>query len=311
MVLCRQATPRADGRVINPEDDATACKGRDQNGNWWLKGFGYAGNQGARQSFAGYQSTIFGTMVGYDMPLGPNTRVGVGIGYAGGAISEKSSGNRTDFNSILAGAYIGHTAGPWFIDGDLSFGWNEHNGRRNIIFPGVNRSALASYSGQNYGAFVMTGFNLPVMGFTVTPLASLQYNALRLGGYGETGAGDINLRVRRQSYDYLESGLGIKLSRQFFYEGVGIIPEIHGKWLHALINPTISQNAAFAVSGSSAFTTPGLRSAADTLNLGAGITLMSCSCDKNNWSVEAIYDYYVRNDHYSAHQAMIKFTARF
>ena len=207
--------------------------------------------------------------------------------------------------------YAGHTAGPWFIDGDLSFGWNDYSGRRNIVFTGVNRTASASYSGQDYGAFLMTGFNLPVMGFIMTPLASLQYSAIRLGGYNETGAGDINLRVRGQSYNYLESGLGLKVSRQYFYDGIGIIPEIHAKWLHALINPTVSQNATFAATGSGAFTTPGLRSGSDTLNLGAGITLFTCSCEAHSWSVEAVYDYYVRNDSYSAHQAMIKFSAKF
>ena len=311
MVLCRQAKARGDDRLAQPNEDATACQARDQAGNWWLKGFGYVGSQGARQSFAGYNATILGTMVGYDMPLGPDTRIGLGIGYAGGAISEKSGGNRTDFSSVQATAYAGHTSGPWFIDGALSFGWNEYSGRRNIVFPGVNRSASASYSGQDYGAFLITGFNLPVMGFIMTPLASLQYSAIRLGGYSETGAGDINLRVRGQSYNYLESGLGLKVSRQYFYEGIGIVPEIHAKWLHALINPTVSQNATFAATGSGAFTTPGLRSGADTLNLGTGITLFTCSCAANNWSVEAVYDYYIRNDGYSAHQAMIKFSARF
>ena len=311
MVLCRQATARGDDRLAQPNEDATVCQGRDQAGNWWLKGFGYVGNQGARQAFAGYDATILGTMVGYDMPLGPDTRIGFGIGYAGGAISEKSSGNRTDFSSVQATAYVGHTSGPWFIDGALSFGWNEYSGRRNIVFSGVNRTASASYSGQDYGAFLMTGINLPVMGFIMTPLASLQYSAIRLGGYGETGAGDINLRVRGQSYNYLESGLGLKVSRQFFYEGIGVIPEVHAKWLHALINPTVSQNATFAATGSGAFTTPGLRAGADTMNLGAGVTLLSCSCATNNWSVEAVYDYYVRNDRYSAHQAMIRFSAKF
>ena len=311
MVLCRQATARADDGRAPPNDDASTCPGRDQAGSWWLKGFGYAGSQWARQSFAGYDATILGAMVGYDMPVGPDTRIGLGIGYAGGSINEKSSGNRTDFSSVQAIAYAGHTAGPWFIDGDLSFGWNEYSGRRNIIFSGVNHTAAASYNGQDYGAFLMTGLNLPVMGFVVTPFASLQYSAIPLGGYTETGAGDINLRVRGQSYNYLESGLGLKVSRQYFYEGIGIVREIHAKWLHALINPTVSQNATLAATGSGAFTIPGLRSGADTLNFGAGITLFTCSCAEHNWSVESVYDYCIRNDRYSAHQAMIRFSAKF
>jgi len=46
-------------------------------------------------------------------------------------------------------------------------------------------------------------------------------------------------------------------------------------------------------------------------DLGVGVTLLLCSRAANSWSVEAVYDYYVRNDRYSAHQAMIKFSAKF
>jgi len=52
---------------------------------------------------------------------------------------------------------------------------------------------------------------------TLTPFASLQYTHVSLDGYTETGAGDINLRVRSQSYDFAESGLGIQLARPFSF----------------------------------------------------------------------------------------------
>jgi len=149
------------------------------------------------------------------------------------------------------------------------------------------------------------------MGFTITPLASLQYTNVSIGGFSETGAGAVNLAVQSQSYNFLESGLGAKVSHDFIYEGMGILPEVHAKWLHELTNPTPSQTASFAVPGSASFSTTGLKTADDTYNIGAGITLLSCSCHTNSWSVEAVYDYYVRNDHYSAQQAMIKLSMRF
>ena len=293
------------------DNDTAVCRGDVQPANWWIKGFGYWGDQGARQAFTGYDANTYGTMIGYDMPIGPDTRVGVGIGYAGSAINDKSLGNHTDVDSFQATAYAGHKSGPWYVNGDLSFGWNDYSGARNIAFPGVNRTALSSYNGQDYTAFATTGFNIPAMGFTITPLASLQYTNVSIGGFSETGAGAVNLAVQSQSYNFLESGLGAKVSHDFIYEGMGILPEVHAKWLHELTNPTPSQTASFAVPGSASFSTTGLKTADDTYNIGAGITLLSCSCHTNSWSVEAVYDYYVRNDHYSAQQAMIKLSMRF
>jgi outer membrane protein OmpA-like peptidoglycan-associated protein len=54
--------------------------------------------------------------------------------------------------------------------------------------------------------------------------------------------------------------------------------------------------------------TPGLKAAANTLDVGAGLTLLS---NGTIWSLEAVYDYQWRNDHYSAQQGTLKFTYRF
>ena len=58
---------------------------------WWMKGFGYWGNQDTRDGFAGYSLRLLGGMVAYDAPLGPETRIGAGFGYAAvGAIKRQA-----------------------------------------------------------------------------------------------------------------------------------------------------------------------------------------------------------------------------
>lgn len=253
-------------------------------------------------------------MIAYDAPVGPRTRVGLGLGYARSTIDGRtfdSGSAATDFNSYKATAYLGHEQGPWYVHGDASFGVNAYSGTRRIVFPGVARRASSEYSGQDYTAFVTTGYRLPVQGFTVTPLASLQYTHMNLGSYTETGAGDINLRIRSQSYDFLESGLGVKVSRVVTHQDGSFVPEVHAKWLHELSNPTLSNSAAFTAAGSPTFTTPGMRTAADTFNVGTGVTLLSCACAARSWALEAVYDFHWRSDHYAAHQGMMRVTGRF
>ena len=189
--------------------------------------------------------------------------------------------------------------------------WNNYSSTRHIVFPGVNRTANADYSGQDYSAFASTGYHLPAQKFTVTPFASLQYTHMNLNSYTETGAGDIDLRVNSQNYNFLESGLGVKVERDFSYNGGVYAPEVHAKWLHELNNPTAKNTAAFTVAGAPSFTTQGLKPSDDTLDLGVGITLLSCSCSKKTWSVEAVYDHDWRNDGYSANQAMIRLSDSF
>jgi uncharacterized protein with beta-barrel porin domain len=302
-------------RLRRPNEEvATTCKEAGPHSNWWIKGFGYGGSQGAEQGVSGYEATIFGTMVGYDVPLDPNTRAGMAIGFARSQIdgdSFQGGGNSTAIDTYKALVYIGHERGNWFINGDASFGWDDYTGSRIIQFSGVGRSAKASYSGQDYTARVTTGYHFFAGAFTIIPIAALQYTHLDIGSYTETGAGDIGLRVNAQSYDSLESSLGVKVAYPVLYRNVTGVPEVHTKWFHELTNPTVTNTAAFSAVGSPSFTTRGIKTADDTFNVGAGVMILSCGCATRVWAIEAVYDYYWRPDNYSAQQVALRYTARF
>ena len=293
------------------DTETSPCQENDPQSGWWLKGSGYLGEQDAEKALGGYDSRILGTMIGYDTPLAPNTRVGLGAGYARSSIEGKTFDTRIDADSYRATAYIGHENGPWFANGSASIGWNEYSGRRHILFTGVDRTADADYDGQDYTAFVNTGYRLPVQKFTITPLASLQYSHIDLDGYTETGAGDINLNVDSQDYNFLESGLGVKVEHGFNYSNkMTLVPDVHFKWLHELYNPTLQNTASF-VAGSPSFTTSELRTPDNTYNVGVGFTLLSCACAGTTWSLEGAYDHDWGNDGYAADRLTAKFAINF
>jgi len=180
------------------------------------------------------------------------------------------------------------------------------------VFTGINRTAFAKYGGEDFTGFVTTGYHLFTDGVTVTPLVSLQVTHLNLDGYTETGAGDIDLQVAAQSYSFLESGLGVNVARPFdLDDGRDILPEVHFKWLHEFLNQNPLNTAVFTATGSTPFVTSGLSTAPDTLNIGTGLTLLSCGCSERTWSVEAIYDFFWRSRDYSAHQVTVAAAYRF
>ena len=119
------------------------------------------------------------------------------------------------------------------------------------------------------------------------------------------------MHVGSQKYDFLESGLGAKVERDFTFRSWVFVPDIHVEWLHKLANPKLFQTASYIVPGSSEFTTNGLKTVADTYHAGAGVTLLSCACRGTQWSLEGGYDYYWRVDGYDSNQVMARVTARF
>ncbi|MDO8662467.1 MAG: autotransporter domain-containing protein [Candidatus Omnitrophota bacterium] len=301
------------GQVSWPSENKENCKGSTADNGWWLKGFGYFGHQDSRSGFTSYDASILGSMIAYDRSLGLNTRAGVGLGYARTNIQGKVYDANTQTDTYRAVAYIGHEFWSWFVDASGSFGWNEYRDRRHVEFPGMDTTAKAKYDGQDYTAFGRVGYHLPAFHeFIATPMASLQYTRINISGRTEKGSSDdINMKVRSQRYDYLESGLGAKVERPFNYNSkFTFVPEAHFEWLHKLSNPRIKQTTTY-VAGSDSFTTPSLRTVADSYRAGVGLNLLSCACSATIWSVEAGYDYYWRTDGYAANQVSMRVSRRF
>jgi len=159
---------------------------------------------------------------------------------------------------------------------------------------------------------VTAGRHFAMDDLVVTPLVSVQASSVNLGGYTETGAGDINLQVPAQNYAFVESGLGVNVARHFMLDDAAdLLPEIHVKWLHELLGQNFENIASFTAPGSTSFVTSGLNAAPDTLDLGAGVTLLSCACGGRTWSIETLYDYYWTSGNYSANQVTLAASYRF
>lgn len=306
-IMCGQVRQR------RPAGELPDCP-QNREGGWWAKGFGSFANQGAQGTYVGYSSNVGGLMMAYDAPLGPDMHAGLGIGYSRSAINSFTGDNTVSFGTYRATAYIAYEPGPWFVYGDASFGFNTYTGMRtvtSVLLPNGFGSAQSAYNGQEYTATATTGYHFFTQGFTITPIASLQYTHLNIAPYTETGGGVLDLNVQSQSYDFLQSGLGVRVARPFEFFERTAVPEVHGKWYRMLSNPTITNTVSLASGELQSFTTPGLTDAPDTFNVGAGFTFLSCGCAAKNWAIEAVYDYYWRTDNYSAHQGMIRLSGRF
>ena len=301
-----------DGDQAGPTVRTTStCVLDDLDHAWWAKGFGYFGDQGVRSGFEAYDSRILGTMVGHEKRIDHDTRAGLAVGFANSKVNGTSFATDGELDTLTATAYAGRQHDRWFTHGDVSIGINDFDGRRDIAIAGLRRTALARAKGHELTGFVETGYRHRVDRLMITPLASLQYTHLKMGGYTETGAGDINLRVDSRNYDYLESGLGVSVTRPGLSRTGRYVPEAHARWYHELANPAVSNTASFSFAGSPSFTTTGLRPADDTYNVGLGLTLVSCATGNRNCVIEAIYDHDWRNDRYSADAGTVKATHRF
>ncbi|MCW8806961.1 MAG: autotransporter domain-containing protein [Rhodanobacter sp.] len=297
---------QSDDRHVPGKDDSAACQPGQKHPQLWGAAFGYAGTQENTNGYEGYTDNSAGAMLAYEMPLGQVTTAGVGIRYANTAIDGSSALSHGNIKSHQAMVYLGFAPGrSWFANGSLVYGDDDYSITRDVVFPGFSGHTGAHYSGHQSTAAAATGYHFH-MGdgrTTITPMATLQYTHLKTGGYTEAGNGPIDLKVDAQSYDFLQSGLGVKFARNISLSDTRILrPEVHVNWLHSFHNNMMSNTAAFT-SGGPAFTTVGVTPERNLYDAGAGIILAA----SNSWSVEGVYDYQW-NHGYRAGQAMIKLT---
>lgn len=287
-----------------------SCKSTEQRSNWWGKGFGSQSRQDNSTNLNGYQTQTAGLMVAYDVALDSKTRIGLGAGYANSDIDENRASGKTKVDSYQLTAYAKHTEGPWFVQGALTAGVDKYDGSRNIVFSGFNRTANADFTGQQYSGMVMLGKHVYTRQVIFTPLISLQATHLHVNSYAEKDAGDINLSVDSQDYNFLQSGVGLKAERPVLVGNTYLTPELHAKWLHDFNSTTMEQTTTFTGGGAS-FDSKGVRQDRDFYNVGAGLSLISNYTDGNTWAVKGLYDYKWNESHYSAHQLSLVASLKF
>lgn len=307
--LCCDKACDASGKKPMPSKTRD-CKTNDQQSNFWLKGLGKYGSQGDTNELNGYSTKAVGAMIGYDVPLSETARVGLGAGYVRSNIDDKHSDNRTNIDSYHLTAYFNYAPDAFFVQGAVTAGIDKYDGTRNIIFPGIARQARSDATGHQYSATINAGKHFGLNETTITPLVGLKATRLYVEGYQESGAGDINLRVDSQTYDFLQSSVGLKAERVIQTAKGNFSPEVHAKWLHDFNSTTMEQNVLFT-GGGAKFSDHGIVHDRDTYNVGAGVTFLSCNCDQTSWSVKGLYDYKWNGSHYDSHQVSLLAGLRF
>jgi outer membrane autotransporter protein len=262
--------------------------------NAWTQGFGMHLKQDAVGSSMGYTANIWGGSLGMDRYFSDHSLLGASGGYAKSYIRTSDTNTWTDIDSYSGSIYASFFTGSWYLDGVLSYAHNKYDASRHIFFGTTDRIARSDYTGNQCSGYLEGGYTLKRGGWHITPLLSLQYARLHLGGYTETGADSVDLSVNSQEYDLLQSGIGGKFVYPVSWEGRKVIPEVHVKWLYDFIGDRQQVTSTFTGGGAS-FSTDGFTPPQSSYSAGARITLIT----KNAVTASLNYDFGIKENFYS------------
>jgi outer membrane autotransporter protein len=244
----------------------------------WGRLFGGQANQAERDGISGYHSSYGGFLLGSDVQLRSDWRVGGLFSYAHSNIGNDgdNSGNSGSVNAYGLTAYAGYDGHPWYVNLTAGLARQLSRSNRSISYSGFDGIANGSFVGNLFTTTADAGIPLAMGDATLTPLAGLRYSTLRQDGYTETGGSGAALTVNGASNSSLKSELGARYARSLTTGYGELQPFMQLSWNHEFRDTPLTTSASFAAdtTGSTAFTTQGVSPLRDTASLSLGATLL-------------------------------------
>ena len=197
------------------------------------------GDQDSTNRQRGFEFHIPGITGGVDYRFTDNFFLGAAFNFSSVDADLDSDGGGVDAN-----AYSGSLYGTYYIlekihfEGIVTFGFITYDIERSITSTTIEQAAESETDGTQFSFSFGGGYDFDVGGFTLTPLARLDYIRVDIDGYREhidnTNSGA--LRFDSRDVDSLTSVLGAQGSYAISTSFGVLLPQVRFDWLHEFLN---------------------------------------------------------------------------
>ncbi len=273
---------------------------------FWAQAIGNYAKQNAQPEQAGFSVWGLGIAIGADFPIfNDRAHIGVSLLESWQTANLKETANSPiEFYTTQLSIYGRHRSERFYTQAILTGAYNTYDGERRLDFGGLNRTAVASWDGFQWGGTLETGaiFNWDL--YELVPYVRGAFVSVHEDGYTETGGGSgVDLAVGSKNAESFRSSIGFSLDRDFpIYYDSYMEAEFRANFTRDIINNPFTLTADF-VAGDSPFVVTGPKRTPNRFNFGLGLA------HKDSYSSVSIdYDTEIASG-YIAHTAAL--TARF
>ncbi|WP_334522842.1 autotransporter domain-containing protein [Bradyrhizobium sp. AZCC 2230] len=255
----------------------------------WAAGFGGSqttdGNAALGSNSA--TSSLYGTAVGADYRVSPDTLVGFALAGGGTnfSVANNLGGGRSDL--FQAGAFMRHSAGAAYLSAALAYGWQDITTDRTVTVAGTDR-LRAEFKANAWSGRLEGGYRFVGHGFGLTPYAAGQFTTFDLPAYAEAAIAGSNifaLAYNSKSVTDTRSELGLRTDKSFALRGGVLTLRGRAAWAHDF-NPDRSISATFQTLPGASFVVNGAAQASNSA-LVTGAAEMKWL---NGWSTAATFE---------------------
>ena len=227
----------------------------------WIQGLFNKSKLDDTSKSYGFDADSSGVAMGAEKYVTEDTKIGLGYAYTNTDIDGFM--RSTDVDTHTAFVYGEYKPSNWYVNGIMSYGWSDYSENKNVSGIGVK----ADYDAETFGLQAMTGYDMQLKHFGLTPEVGLRYVHISQDGYTDSA----DQRVSGNDSDILTSVIGAKVSKSWELEnGMNIKPEARIAATYDLMNDDV--NSVVTLANGSAYSVEGKALDRFGMEFGAGVT---------------------------------------
>ena len=209
----------------------------------------------------GFDADSSGVAMGIEKFVTDDVKVGAGYAYTNTDIDGFM--RSTDVDTHTAILYGEYKPSNWYVNGIATYGWSDYSEDRNVGGQNIN----ADYDVETFGLQAMTGYDMQVKNFGLTPEVGLRYVHIKQDAYTDGTESDVS----GNDSDILTGVIGAKVNKTFALDnGMLIKPEARIAATYDLFNDDV--NSVVTLANGSAYIVEGEALDRFGMEFGAGVT---------------------------------------
>ena len=232
-----------------------------KRGAMWVQGMFNKSKLDDTSKAKGFDADSSGIAFGAEKFVTDDTKVGIGYAYTNADIDGFM--RSTDVDTHTAIVYGEYKPSNWYVNGIATYGWSDYEENKSVAGVGVK----ADYDVETFGLQAMTGYEMNINGFVLTPETGLRYVHIKQDAYKDSA----DQKVSGNDSDILTGVIGAKVSKNFeLSNGMNIKPEARIAATYDLMNDDV--NSVVTLANGLAYTVDGEALDHFGMEFGAGVT---------------------------------------
>lgn len=232
-----------------------------KRGAMWVQGLFNKSKLDDTSKAKGFDADSTGIAMGAEKYINDDVKAGIGYAYTNNDIDGFM--RDTDVDTHTAMVYGEYKPSNWYVNGIATYSWSDYSEKKNV----AGNQVKADYDVDTIGLQAMTGYDMQVKGFNLTPEAGLRYVHINQDSYKDSA----DQKVSANDADILTGVIGAKASKDFALEnGMNLRPEARLAMTYDLMND--DNNSVVTLANGSAYQGNGEALDRFGIEFGAGLT---------------------------------------